>query len=56
MENVFILNGVDGTFEIAEAFDTKYGFSHSEGVLIDGFTSKEDAESYCYEFDLCIIN
>jgi len=53
MENVFILNG--GDLRVVEAFNTKNGYQHSEGVIIDGFTCIEDAISFCYEENYNII-
>ena len=56
MENVFLLDG--GDFRIVEALDTKskFGFTHNEGVIIDGFSCVEDAKEYCAEFNYKIIN
>lgn len=45
--NVIILPTSNGLYDIVEAWETKYGYSHSEGVIMDGFVSREDAEDYC---------
>jgi hypothetical protein len=58
-QNVFILqlNSENVTsFQIIEAFNTRYGFSHADAAIIDGFKSKKDAELYCAEFNFNIVN
>jgi hypothetical protein len=58
-QNVFILplfSKKGNSFEIIEAYKTRYGFSHSDGVIIGGFKTRQDAENYCYIEKYNIIN
>jgi len=58
--NVFIFQYTDKEnnclYNITEAFSTNYGFSHSEVLILEGFTCKIDAVIYCQEFNLKILN
>jgi len=57
MKTVFILPGINGTFEIVDCYQAKNGsYTHNEGVVLDGFESKKTAEMYCDEFDYAIKN
>jgi hypothetical protein len=54
MTTVFILDG--GYLRVVEAFETKHGYTHSEGVMADSFRYLEDAISFCEENNYKIIN
>lgn len=43
-------------FEIIEAYDTKNGFSHSDFVIVSGFSSIDEAILYCDEFNYIRVN
>jgi hypothetical protein len=58
-QNVFILplfSKKGNSFEIIEAYETRYGFSHSDRTIIGEFKTRQDAENYCYLENYNIIN